>query len=221
MGMNSPRRKNIYYAIAIVLLAFILFSLFKSPPSDWQSAEALGEIVQSKGMLGVALLFIATMCATAVGLPRQFFAFVAGFSFGLPLGLLIASVGALAGAALTFVFAKRFLRRWVQSKFPEQLAMLNRFVRDDAVLKIIVLRLQPLGTNFISNSCAGVSSISPAKFFIASAIGYIPQMLVFALMGSGVRIGSNTYITVSVILFTVSLLIGWLLYRRAVASQLG
>jgi len=139
----------------------------------------------------------------------------------LPLGLLIASVGALAGAAITFVFAKRFLQRWVHSKFPEQLAMLNRFVRDDAVLKIIVLRLQPLGTNFISNCCAGVSSISPAKFFIASAVGYIPQMLVFALMGSGVRIGSNTYISVSVILFTVSLLIGWLLYRRAVASQFG
>jgi len=219
--MTNPRRKKIYYAIAIALLVLILFSLFKSPPSDWQSAEALGEFVQSKGMLGVVLLLIATMCATAVGLPRQFFAFVAGFSFGLPLGLLIASVGALAGAAITFVFAKRFLQRWVHSKFPEQLAMLNRFVRDDAVLKIIVLRLQPLGTNFISNCCAGVSSISPAKFFIASAVGYIPQMLVFALMGSGVRIGSNTYISVSVILFTVSLLIGWLLYRRAVASQFG
>jgi len=219
--MINPRRKKIYYAIAIAVLLLMVFSLFKSPPSDWQSAEALGDFVQSQGMLGVALLFIVTMCATAVGLPRQFFAFVAGFSFGLPVGLFIASLGALAGAALTFVFAKRFLRGWVHTKFPEQLAMLNRFVQDDAVLKIIVLRLQPLGTNLISNCCAGVSSIAPAKFFVASAIGYIPQILVFALMGSGVRIGSNAYITVSVILFTVSLLIGWLLYQRAVASQNG
>jgi len=92
--------------------------------------------------------------------------------------------------------------------------MIEEFVSHDAFGRILVLRLQPLGTNLVTNLCAGVSGIKPLLFFAGSALGYVPQMLVFALAGSGLRIGSTTQLFVSAGLLMLSVLLGWYLYHR-------
>jgi len=48
----------------------------------------------------------------------------------------------------------------------------------------------------------------------ASALGYIPQMLAFALLGSGIRLGSSFQLVLSGVLLLVSIIIGVVVYRR-------
>ena len=66
----------------------------------------------------------------------------------------------------------------------------------------------------LTNLCAGLTSIRISTFLLASAIGYVPQMFVFVLTGTGVRVGSNTQLMLSVALLVLSLVLGGVLYRR-------
>ncbi|MBT6609343.1 MAG: SNARE associated Golgi protein, partial [Rhodospirillaceae bacterium] len=61
---------------------------------------------------------------------------------------------------------------------------------------------------------AGVTGVSAVIFIAASAIGYIPQMLIFALVGSGVHLDTGYGIGLSVVLFVISGLMGVHLYRK-------
>ena len=57
----------------------------------------------------------------------------------------------------------------------------------------LTLRLLPVGSNMLLNLVAGVSERArQAPFMAASAIGYLPQTVVFALLGGGVRVSQET-----------------------------
>ena len=56
-------------------------------------------------------------------------------------------------------------------------------------------------------------------FFAGSAIGYIPQTVIFALLGSGIHLDPVLRITTAVVLFVISGMIGVYLFRRYRASR--
>jgi len=59
----------------------------------------------------------------------------------------------------------------------------------------------------------------PAKAFLTSSwFGYLPQMLVFALLGAGVRIGSSAYLIYGLSILSLSLVIGFWLYKRTISD---
>lgn len=195
--------------------------LYRTPPAEWDKAKQLGEFIDSKGPVGTLVFFIVAMLATSIGLPRQFFAFAAGFAFGIPVGVLLSSFAALGGCAITFFCSRRWLSKQVHTRYPKVVKGLNSLLGEDVFLKILVLRLQPLGTNLITNLCAGVTSISSKLFLASSWLGYLPQMLVFCLLGAGVRIGSNAYLLFSLSMLLLSLIIGLWLYKRFIIQTEG
>lgn len=200
--------------LAVVLMLALAWLLYKTPPAEWDRARQLGEFIESKGLFGGLIFFIVTALSTAVGLPRQLFAFAAGFAFGVINGVLLSSFGAICGCAMTFYCSRKWLSELVLSRFPTVVIALNKLITKDTFLKILVLRLQPLGTNLITNLCAGVTVI-PAKLFLTSSwLGYVPQMLIFCLLGAGVRINSNTYLLYSLSLLSMSLILGAWLFKR-------
>jgi uncharacterized membrane protein YdjX (TVP38/TMEM64 family) len=78
----------------------------------------------------------------------------------------------------------------------------------------MLIRLLPVGHNLATNLVAGVSSIPAAPFFLGSAVGYLPQTLVFALIGSGVQTDPLLHTVLGVTLFLASGVFGAWLYRR-------
>lgn len=217
----QARSINKHVLIVVTLLIAVLLAvvLFRSPPQEWDRARYLGEFIESLGAVGVLVFLLITALATSMGLPRQLFAFAAGFSFGIAPGVLLSSFAAIIGCAITFFCSRRWLSARVQSRYPKGVQGLNNLIRDDAFFKIFVLRLQPLGTNLITNLCAGVTNVSAKLFLSSSWVGYLPQMLVFSLLGAGVRIGSNAYLIYSLSLLGLSLIIGLWLYRRTITGM--
>jgi len=214
-----PINKRVLVIVTLLIAVLLAVVLFRSPPQEWERARDLGEFVESFGAVGVLVFFVITALATSVGLPRQLFAFAAGFSFGIATGVLLSSFAAIVGCAITFYCSRRWLASRVQSRYPKLVSSLNGLLKDDVFFKIVVLRLQPLGTNLVTNLCAGVTLVSAKLFLTSSWLGYLPQMLVFALLGAGVRIGSNTYLIYSVSMLCLSLAIGYWLYRRAISDN--
>ena len=154
------------------------------------------------------------MLATAIGLPRQLIAFISGYALGVLLGVIVSLIIAICGCAITFTLSRKFLRTWLLERYATQIRTLDGFTENDAFWKVVMLRFQPLGTNLLTNVTAGVSRMPAGRFLSASLLGYVPQMMVFALIGSGVRVESIWQLGVSLFLLAVSFVLGlWLLSK--------
>ena len=200
--------------VLLVLLGLILFLFWRFPPAEWLPVDAFSAWLDDAGYKGASIFVLAGVVATAIGLPRQLLAFTGGFAYGVISGVSLSLLSAILGCLVTVLLSKHFLRTFISKRYPRFIGMLDKFVAKDAFLKILVLRLQPFGTNLITNVCAGFTRIRLRTFLFASLVGYVPQMLVFALMGSGIRVASGARISVSVVLLLISLVLGFYLYRR-------
>ena len=82
--------------------------------------------------------------------------------------------------------------------------------------KALVIRLLPAGSNFLTNILAGLANIKTTAYVAGTCLGFIPQMLIFSLLGAGVKVGEQQQILLSVVLLVVALLFGYLLYRKEI-----
>jgi uncharacterized membrane protein YdjX (TVP38/TMEM64 family) len=176
---------------------------------DWIDANVRGH-----GMHGYGLFLAAGSIMTALGLPRQMVAFFGGYAFGVLTGFLLGAVAALGGCILAFYYARLFSRGLVRRMFPEKLQRFDDFIRGHPFTMTLLVRLLPVGSNLVTNLIAGVSRVPKPAFFAGSFAGYLPQTLIFALAGSGLTVGSQWQIGLSIVLFVISGLLGVRLYRQ-------
>jgi uncharacterized membrane protein YdjX (TVP38/TMEM64 family) len=163
-----------------------------------------GELI----FLGVAAVF------TGLGLPRQVVSFLGGYAFGLTLGSALALGGTVIGCIGAFFYARLLGRELIAAKFPNRVKRVDDFLQETPLTMTLLIRMLPVGSNIAVNLVAGVSSVKPLPFFSGSALGYIPQTVVFALIGSGIAVEPELRISISVILFIMSGILGMHLYRK-------
>ncbi|MEE8393236.1 MAG: VTT domain-containing protein [Rhodospirillales bacterium] len=175
----------------------------------WIDAE-----VRGRGLGGIALFVGVAGLATAIGLPRQIVSFLGGYAFGFALGTLLALAGTVAGCICSFFYSRMLGRELVASRFPGRVRRIDGFLSENPFSMTLLIRLLPLGSNLVTCLAAGVSRVGAAPFVAGSAIGYIPQTMVFALVGSGIHLDPALRIGISVVLFVVSGILGVYLYRR-------
>jgi len=106
---------------------------------------------------------------------------------------------------ITFSIARYAFSEKITKKYPKQLAKLSLFIGEQTFLKAIVLRILPLGSNFLTNIVAGVTQVSAKHFVGGSFVGFIPQMVIFSLAGSGIRLGAKNEMITSGVLFVIAL----------------
>jgi len=197
-----------------VLLLVVIIVIAISVPEEWIPVRQWALRLESAGAVGIIVFLLAAALATSVGLPRQMVAFTGGLAYGLLPGVALSLLAALCGCHLTVQVSRLLLRRQVERRYPAVIEKLTRLLQHDTFIKVLVLRLQPLGTNLLTNVCIGFTDVSYRKFLLASGVGYIPQMLVFSLIGAGVRVGETTQGLISGVLVLISVFLGLGLYVR-------
>lgn len=170
--------------------------------------------VRGKGLHGELLFVGIGALVAAVGLPRQLVCFLGGYGFGVLEGTLLGLLASVLGCVCTFFYARLLARRLVLARFAHRIRKLDDFLHDNTLGMALLARLLPVGSNLVNTLVAGVSSVRALPFFIGSALGYIPQTLVFALAGSGVNLDPTRRIGLAVLLFLISGIIGVMLYRK-------
>lgn len=176
--------------------------------SGWIDSE-----VRDKGLMGeVAFVGMGALIA-AVGLPRQAVCFLGGYAFGFLGGFGLALAASLLGCISAFYYARLFGRSLVQARFAGRIRRIDDFLRERTFSMSLLIRLLPVGSNLLTNLAAGVASVRGLPFFAGSALGYIPQTVVFALLGSGIHFDPVLRVALSVALFLISGVIGLWLYR--------
>jgi uncharacterized membrane protein YdjX (TVP38/TMEM64 family) len=181
-------------------------------------ASGLLDHAASQGGAGMALFIVLGAALCAAGVPRQVVAYAGGFAFGLWGGTALALAATLLGCVVDFAWARTLARDWAQSVLQRRLGergrTLNRILDATPFWTTLMLRLLPVGNNLALNLLAGLSSVPARPFLVASLLGYVPQTVIFALLGSGARIEQSAQIGLGVALFASSALIGLVLMRK-------
>jgi uncharacterized membrane protein YdjX (TVP38/TMEM64 family) len=209
------KARVIVKGLALMLSLALLGSLFHASDLGNSVNEAwIDARVRGHGVNGALLFLLMGGLFTAVGLPRQIIAFLGGYAFSVGLGTLLGAVAALLGCMLSFSYARFFGRGLLRARLGERAGRFDRFIHDHPFSMTVLVRLLPVGSNILTNLAAGISSIRARHFYSGTLLGYLPQTLVFALVGSGVHIAPALKLGLAAGLFLVSGAIGAWLYRR-------
>lgn len=170
--------------------------------------------IRGHGVEGTLLFLAMGALFTAVGLPRQVIAFLAGYAFGLASGTLLGALATLLGSLTTFLYARLFGRSVLRARLGKRAARFDRFIDEYPFSMTLLIRLLPVGSNVLTNLAAGISSARLVPFLAASFVGFLPQTLVFALVGSGINVAPALHLGTAALLFVGSGALGAWLYRR-------
>ncbi len=166
------------------------------------------------GLRGQTVFLLLSTFLVAIGLPRQIPAFAAGYAFGPWYGTIIALVAQVLACSLDFIWARAIAQDFCRRKFGAKLAWIDRTLARHPFTATLMLRLMPVGNNLLLNLAAGLTSVRMLPFLAASAIGFIPQTLVFALLGKGSAPDHAHLLLLGGATFLASALLGLLLLRR-------
>lgn len=178
----------------------------------------LDDGIAAAGQHGPLAFTAIAAVACAVGVPRQVVAYSGGLAFGFWPGAALALLAEILGCIGNFYWARWVARawaaRWLARSGTGRLERLSRFLMANAFVATLTLRLLPIGNNLLLNLLAGVSGVAAGPFLAASALGYVPQTAVFALLGGGVRVSQGVQVAGAVALLALSMALGLLLARR-------
>ena len=130
----------------------------------------------------------------------------------------------MLGCLLAYLWAGAVGRAWAErrlaGRFGPRLRPVVETLRDNPFGSTLALRLFPVGSNLALNLLAGMSAIPVLPYLLGSALGYLPQTLVFALLGKGVRVDGFWQLALSGLLLAVSVGLGLWLMRRHRAGRI-
>ena len=198
--------RGLVVIVALVLVSYLL--------GDVLDAAWIDTHVRARGMLGVLLFVVAGWLLASIGLSRQVIAFLSGYGFGFLPGVLLAMLAVVAGCMTTFYVSRFLLRNFLLQRYAGRIDRVGRFINENTFTMAVLIRLLPLGSNWMINIAAGASGVRGLPFFLGSALGYIPQMLIFALDGSGTRVDQFWQVAIAMAMFVVAAVLGAWLYRN-------
>lgn len=166
------------------------------------------------GLTGAMTFAVLYGVAAAAFVPRPLMGVTAGALFGLQWGVVVALVGTVIGAALCLGLGRALgqdaIRPLLRGRWAKEG---DRQLSEHGFRSVVALRLLPGVPFAASNYVAAMSQVRWHVFLSASAIGSVPQTVVFAVAGNQAAEPSSTLVAVSGLL-VMTLLITVVVARR-------
>ena len=173
--------------------------------------EALVAYLEPYGALGAVIFFIFLSLQVFVAtIPGQAIIITGGYLYGFWLGLLIAYLSTVLASQLCYELARRYGRPVVEKLAPADLVDKWTVRAEKQGIPFFIFSFTtPIFPADVMNFVAGLSGLSPRKFWIANVVGRLPSAIVFTLIGShGLGLPVPLMVTVAVI-FTILALVFW------------
>jgi uncharacterized membrane protein YdjX (TVP38/TMEM64 family) len=201
-------------ASAAVIIAAAILALQFSPLRELVSLHGFqGARNRIDGLGPLAPVAFVGFCVAGIGLglPRLGFAALGGVAFDWLAGCALAQLGTIGGCLVNFWWA-RYLGRDLSLRRGGRTwnALVERVARRPIATNVL-LRLIPVGNSLALNSFLGMCPISSRDFLVGTALGTLPETLIFALLGAGAASGSAV---------AVALALGALLFATLLAALL-
>ena len=200
----------------LVIVLLVLLAWFVQDVLDKGRVDAL---VGERGVTGMLLFVSVCVLLGSIGLSRQVIAFLGGYAFGFSNGFMLSMLAVVGACITTYALSRGVLQRFLSARLPARVQRIDRFLHDNTFSMAMLLRLLPLGSNWVINIAAGASSVRVVPFLLGSALGYIPQMVIFSLVGSGTRVSPFWPVAIALALFVGAAVSGMALYRSVLRGR--
>ena len=173
--------KPILLAIMVVTM---LVTIALLPVSEWL---ALGIVWIEAHRTLAWIVYLATyIIATVLVVPVSILTLAAGYLFGFPLGVVLASVGSVLGASGAFLVGRFFIRDWVAKRIADlpRFRALDQATRHEGFLIVFLTRLSPLFPFNLINYGLALTSVRFRDYFFASWLGMLPVTTLYTYVGS-------------------------------------
>lgn len=207
------RASALFFSLAVLAVLFHLLDIQNILEPAWADRH-LKESAETALWQGMLIYIAVTAVLSPVGVPRQALSALGGYAFGALVGSVLASIGLTIGCACGFYYARLLGRGALQHRFGRRLQRLETFLARSPFAMTVAVRCFPLGSNALTNLAAGLTGIPALSFIAGSALGYLPQTIIFTLLGSGMRVDPFWRILTATLLFIAASAIGFMLYKR-------
>ncbi len=150
-----------------------------------RNESALRASVEQHPVMALLGAFCVYVAITGLSLPGAgVMSLTYGWLFGFWRAVVLLSFAATAGAGVAFLTSRYLVGQYVQQRYAERLASMNRWLDSEGALYLFWLRLIPAIPFFVINLVAGLTRMRLWTFLWVSQIGMLPGTCLFAYAGS-------------------------------------
>lgn len=164
--------------LCMVTTAIAVYLLGAIQPESLQSA------LHQAGIWAPIVYIAIYAVATVLVLPSTALNLTGGAIFGPWWGTLWTSIAAVIAAVIAFVFTRTIGRDIIGKRITGRWQALDAEIRMGGLFYMFAIRLQPIIPYGLVNFVAGLTSIRFKDFFVGTALGTVPGVLPFVLLGS-------------------------------------
>ncbi len=206
------RNRNAKVIAIVVIVTVIVLLQYRWDVASFFEPDSIKQWLNDAGSLA-PLLYIGIMMAAVVisPIPSLPLDIAAGAFFGPFLGTVYSLTGALAGAVLSFLIARRLGRESVEVFLKGHVNFCSQ-CSDKLLTKIVFFsRLLPVISFDVISYGAGLTKMSLKKFTTATFLGMIPLTFVYNYSGSILVFGKGLTFSLGVsMVFLFFLIPKWL-----------
>lgn len=184
---KAERTERLRLLVAASLVVAMLAALWVLPLDVWLDVAAAWS--REHAALGGLLYLLASALAAVLFVPGSVIGMSGGYLFGLPYGMAMAAAGGALGAILAFLNGRTFARGFVFGRLrthPRLLA-LDRALYERSFLVVMLTRLSLIIPYNVLNYLYGVTGVKKMPYALASTLGLIPAMALWAYVGTLAR----------------------------------
>lgn len=223
---GSSHRHALAVGGCFVLAVVVLAGLWRwTPAGDWLSIDRMSQwagLMRDSpwAMLPVTLAYVV---GCMVVFPLSLLVIATALAFGFWEGFLYAYVGSLAGAAVTYEMGRVMGYASMARMAGTTVDRINHYVSHRGILTMTIMDIFPVAPFSVVNMVAGASHMRFRDYFIGSAIGLIPGLLIIILFGQQLQATLarpswfNLVVLIGIIL---AVLVALLLLRRPIGRLL-
>ena len=179
------RRSYLKMGAVILFIAMCVcivhFTPLKQYLSDLQSVRS---VILATGYKAPLIFFAVAGVSIFIGAPRLPFCLLGGMLFGFVQGLVLALGASLAGAYGPFLFGRYTARDWARKRLG-QMKIAGSIMENPTIFHVFMFRQLPVW-GVLTSLLLGSIGVSHFRFVVGSLFGFLPQAVIFALIGGGI-----------------------------------
>ena len=169
--MKIDRRSILIRTLILLALAAISIGLVEiAPIRAHLELDQFQKLIGEAGLMGPALLVMFCAIGGCLFVPVTVFVVIGVAMFGPYLGFTCAFLGALAGAVISYLTARRLGREFVYSLIGDRLRNYDGLIERNGFKAVLFLRLMFMPFAPV-NYCAGLTKVRFWDYFFATALG--------------------------------------------------
>jgi uncharacterized membrane protein YdjX (TVP38/TMEM64 family) len=193
---RSSLRRTTVFILLVCIVVLAVYGLFFTEfgaqvRSDPHLAGRHFRVwVQSHQLIAPLILLLLYVIGTLSLMPVWWLQILAGYGFGLWLGITYSLVGATLAAVMSFLMARTLLADYVRRRFEsrhEKLRSLDEKMGHNGLLIVMAARLMHFLPFGVSNYLFGISRITLMDVVVGTFLGNAPAIALYVAVGAGLH----------------------------------